>query len=323
MSDAQKKSAHGGLPVQASTRGGAPVTDLDSSTAPSRAASVSPKAQLQPSAAAAAASVEMQPSIDDSIAPVPDAAASTAALESDSAISATAASITPAEKAVSPASAASAETLLDDGSRFHCGCALRCGGCADGVSSLDATRLHCDGPCDRSFHAHCVVPPLREMPVADDGWKCVACVQCVSCGRRTPGDVIGAQWQAGYTLCENCEFDESKYVCGRCDKAWKPSTKAPLWISCDWCKAWYHAACDNINKVTLKKMEQLKKKYMCFKCRDTVQSPAELAKAFIPEPTAAEALAASHQTSAAAALSSTGSVSRRKRGADDAFDGGD
>ena len=184
-------------------------------------------------------------------------------------------------------------------------------------------RLHCDGPCDRSFHAHCVVPPLREMPVADDGWKCAACVQCVSCGRRTPGDVLGAQWQAGYTLCENCEFDESKYVCGRCDKAWKPSTKAPLWISCDWCKAWYHAACDNINKFTLKKMGQLKKKYMCFKCRDTVQSPAELAKAFIPEPTAVEASGASHQTSAAAALPSTASVNRRKRGADDAFDGGD
>lgn len=310
MSDAQK-SMHGGLPVPASAR--APVTDLDSSATPSRASSVSPKSQSHPSAA----TIEVQPSLtatlEDSISAMPDASANPTP----------AATIAAAGDVALTVSASSADALTDDASRFHCGCTLRCGGCADGVSSLDATRLHCDGACDRSFHAHCVVPPLREMPVADDGWKCAACVQCASCGRRTPGDVIGAQWQAGYTLCENCEFDESKYVCGRCDKAWKPSTKAPLWISCDWCKAWYHAACDNINKVTLKKMAQLKKKYMCFKCRDTVKSPAELAKAFVPEPHAAEASSATHQATTASALPSTTSVSRRKRGADDAFDGAD
>ena len=32
------------------------------------------------------------------------------------------------------------------------------------------------------------------------------------------GDYFGAQWQNGYTMCEPCEFDADKYVCGRCNK---------------------------------------------------------------------------------------------------------
>ena len=50
-----------------------------------------------------------------------------------------------------------------------------------------------------------------------------------------------------------------------------------MWISCDWCKVWYHAACDNIGKVALKKMSRENQKYACFACRPTLAPEAYFA----------------------------------------------
>jgi hypothetical protein len=75
---------------------------------------------------------------------------------------------------------------------------------------------------------------------------------------------------------------------------------------------WYHAACDNINKFTLKKMTKDDKKYACVSCRPSL-SESDLASAYLPEGGAAVRQSAKAAEPDVVELGDDATESRRKR----------
>ena len=129
--------------------------------------------------------------------------------------------------------------------------------------------LVCD-ECDRGFHTYCLKPPLKSIP--DGGWRCNECVQCLSCGSKSPGPRASDRWQRDFRLCQACWalFQVGNY-CPICTKVYKDSDDALEMVQCDCCEKWVHISCGAIDNVTYSKLKNEDDfSWECPKCKGDV-----------------------------------------------------
>ncbi len=101
---------------------------------------------------------------------------------------------------------------------------------------------------------------------------CPDCVYCHDCNRRTPGDSPDSKWEFGSTLCEECAISFTGSVCGVCQTPYDEADAASaeqMWLACDFCDLWIHAACEAVDEPGFQSIGDAgaAQKYKCLRCR--------------------------------------------------------